>query len=236
MANPRTKSEIAFKRKSAYFFDTASTISLAAAPYLGMMAAGTDWLANGLIGVATATGLACQGLKYRNQVHSEPLETDLYAVEHSLRLLHKVMIHCAGESPHAKIRLSIFRPENDKLRRITSYIGDGEFDGEPDEIPVSVGVVGSAARNFTNTHAKLPAGGTLADYLMSKWGFTAEMAAKVKPDRASWYGVPIGSKSTRLLGVLMCDSCEADFFRNKNCPRRKVAEWASISLAEALQA
>ena len=140
----------------------------------------------------------------------------LYGV---LQMLQRALIDVEATDAGCRVCLYAPRPADvsaansaARLFRVTPYFdADGADGSAAAPLETSLGAVGLCYRTNERRFVRCPPDQDLVSFLMT-YGFTAEQAARVRPDRRAWAAVPIEEGDGAVQGVLFADSDDPDFF------------------------
>ena len=164
--------------------------------------------------------------RYLDQQEIESRNPD--TIRGCLFVLHHVLINKLSVLPDTKngtVRITVYgvvpSPTGDltELEQAIDYVGCDRQDTAGRRFPISVGIIGKAARASVICQAYREASPEKTeDYhkeLVQKWGFTMEQAKKMRADRRSFYARPIFAKDGKeVSGVLYADSSVDKAFDN----------------------
>lgn len=222
-------------RIRSFGWDAGYGIAMAASAAGPLM---VDGVYGKVAGVASlAAGIGCLVKKTRHQVKAESPILDIASLDNALMMLHTLVLHSKKCHHPPQHRICVFwRDPKDPtfVNRITSNVGEADHADEPSRIHELDGLVGFVAQSGQTVIASLPSGENLASFLVSSCHCSTDIAAKVRRDRKSWYGVPL-SGSGPAKGVLFCDSSNASFFETETSVRCKLLRTARIPIAEIIK-
>lgn len=117
------------------------------------------------------------------------------------------------------------------LVRITRIFGGPDEDQSAERLQsVTYGPMGLAAQTGRHVCARIPPQSDMVEELVSKWDFPEPVAMSVRPDRRSWFGVPVIWHG-QVHAMICADSSEEDFFSSSI---QRLLLDASLGVAENL--
>lgn len=188
------------------------------------------------VGFLSATLLLVLRAVIRNR---QALENDsAHGLDGVLHTLYSILHERTSESKKASLRICVFGWSGDKnnemVCQLTDYVGDSPQGGSGREMPLRLGVVGTAFRTGESQYDKLPKQVNVTDYLAQNHGYQRTEAAQMKQDRQAWAAIPVGEPG-HVVAVIFLDTNSPNFFGNSNSPVRQILKSAILGVAKYVE-